>query len=138
MDLKRILEKFMSRKLLFYLASLCFFSVCALVSTNASKSLCLDITNGTQLGRAAKHNSQEFGSRIAVKEGEGKWERSMISFTRRYLRVVGSSPPRCMSKCGKCTPCKPVHVPVPPGTPVTTEYYPEAWRCKCGNKLFMP
>jgi hypothetical protein len=31
-------------------------------------------------------------------------------------------------KCGKGTPCKPVHVPVPPGTPVTTEYYPEAWK----------
>ncbi|KAI3994200.1 hypothetical protein MKX01_012457 [Papaver californicum] len=54
------------------------------------------------------------------------------------MSVPGSSPPRCASKCGKCRPCKPVHVPVPPGTPVTTEYYPEAWRCKCGNKLYMP
>ncbi|XP_011080656.1 EPIDERMAL PATTERNING FACTOR-like protein 6 [Sesamum indicum] len=57
---------------------------------------------------------------------------------RRLLGGLGSSPPRCTSKCGECTPCKPVHVPVPPGTPVTTEYYPEAWRCKCGNKLYMP
>eukprot|EP01018_Ginkgo_biloba_P040052 Gb_05485 [translate_table: standard] len=57
---------------------------------------------------------------------------------RRYLSGPGSSPPRCISKCGKCTPCKPVHVPVPPGTPITSEYYPEAWRCKCGNKLYMP
>ncbi|KAI3864862.1 hypothetical protein MKX03_023138 [Papaver bracteatum] len=54
------------------------------------------------------------------------------------MSLPGSSPPRCASKCGKCRPCKPVHVPVPPGTPVTTEYYPEAWRCKCGNKLYMP
>ncbi|MCL7022705.1 hypothetical protein MKW94_013536 [Papaver nudicaule] len=54
------------------------------------------------------------------------------------MSVPGSSPPRCTSKCGKCRPCKPVHVPIPPGTPVTTEYYPEAWRCKCGNKLYMP
>ncbi|CAL1368497.1 unnamed protein product [Linum trigynum] len=60
------------------------------------------------------------------------------SFARRLLGGPGSSPPRCASKCGKCTPCKPVHVPVPPGTPVTAEYYPEAWRCKCGNKLYMP
>ncbi|PKA51860.1 Epidermal patterning factor-like protein 6 [Apostasia shenzhenica] len=50
----------------------------------------------------------------------------------------GSYPPRCTSKCGECTPCSPVHVAVPPGTPVTTEYYPEAWRCKCGNRFFMP
>ncbi|KAF7120330.1 hypothetical protein RHSIM_Rhsim13G0061100 [Rhododendron simsii] len=57
---------------------------------------------------------------------------------RRLLGGPGSWPPRCMSKCGRCSPCKPIHVPVPPGTPVTTEYYPEAWRCKCGNRLFMP
>ncbi|KAG0490428.1 hypothetical protein HPP92_007291 [Vanilla planifolia] len=50
----------------------------------------------------------------------------------------GSYPPRCTSKCGECSPCKPVHVPVPQGTPVITEYYPEAWRCKCDNKLYMP
>ncbi|KAG0490451.1 hypothetical protein HPP92_007314 [Vanilla planifolia] len=50
----------------------------------------------------------------------------------------GSYPPRCTSKCGECSPCKPVHVPVPQGTPVITEYYPEAWRCKCNNKLYMP
>ncbi|KAI3787987.1 hypothetical protein L2E82_00538 [Cichorium intybus] len=60
------------------------------------------------------------------------------SSTRRKLGGPGSSPPRCAWKCGRCTPCKPVHVPVPPGTPVTAEYYPEAWRCKCGNKLYMP
>ncbi|PQQ19172.1 EPIDERMAL PATTERNING FACTOR-like protein 6 [Prunus yedoensis var. nudiflora] len=61
-----------------------------------------------------------------------------LSMARRYLSGPGSSPPRCTSKCGRCTPCKPVHVPVPPGTPVTAEYYPEAWRCKCGNRLYMP
>ncbi|OMP02324.1 EPIDERMAL PATTERNING FACTOR-like protein 4 [Corchorus olitorius] len=61
-----------------------------------------------------------------------------LSLARRFLSGPGSSPPRCTSKCGSCTPCKPVHVPVPPGTPVTAEYYPEAWRCKCGNKLYMP
>ncbi|KAI3410819.1 Epidermal patterning factor-like protein, partial [Psidium guajava] len=64
----------------------------------------------------------------------------MVVGGRRELRTSGpgSSPPRCNSKCGKCTPCKPVHVPVQPGRPVLSEYYPEAWRCKCGNKLFMP
>ncbi|XP_057789807.1 EPIDERMAL PATTERNING FACTOR-like protein 6 [Salvia miltiorrhiza] len=57
---------------------------------------------------------------------------------RVLLGGPGSSPPRCAWKCGGCMPCKPVHVPVPPGARVTTEYYPEAWRCKCGNKLYMP
>lgn len=70
-------------------------------------------------------------------EGGGEEEVGPVGW-RQWLSGPGSSPPRCKSKCGKCTPCKPVHVPVPPGTPVTTEYYPEAWRCKCGNKLYMP
>ncbi|KAK3138482.1 hypothetical protein QOZ80_5AG0369490 [Eleusine coracana subsp. coracana] len=50
----------------------------------------------------------------------------------------GSHPPRCTAKCGSCNPCYPVHVSVPPGVLVTTEYYPEAWRCKCRNQLYMP
>ncbi|XP_075521258.1 EPIDERMAL PATTERNING FACTOR-like protein 6 isoform X1 [Primulina tabacum] len=54
---------------------------------------------------------------------------------RRLLSGPGSSPPRCTSKCSRCVPCKPVRVTVPPET---TEYYPEAWRCKCRNKLYMP
>ncbi|KAM3333410.1 hypothetical protein ACQJBY_028476 [Aegilops geniculata] len=59
---------------------------------------------------------------------------------RRLLVVAGpgSYPPRCTGKCGSCNPCYPVHVAVPPGVPVTTEYYPEAWRCRCGNRLYMP
>ncbi|KQK10374.1 uncharacterized protein LOC104582892 [Brachypodium distachyon] len=59
---------------------------------------------------------------------------------RRRLLVdgPGSYPPRCTSKCGSCNPCYPVHVAVPPGVPVTAEYYPEAWRCRCGNRLYMP
>ncbi|KAK9069074.1 hypothetical protein SSX86_013190 [Deinandra increscens subsp. villosa] len=61
-----------------------------------------------------------------------------ITSSRRRLTGPGSSPPRCAWKCGRCTPCKPVHVSVPPGTSVTEEYYPEAWRCKCGNRLYMP
>ncbi|KAG2308614.1 hypothetical protein Bca52824_028362 [Brassica carinata] len=57
-------------------------------------------------------------------------DQSNAAGERRILRGLGSSPPRCSSKCGRCTPCKPVHVPVPPGTPVTAEYYPEAWSSK--------
>ncbi|KAG6537571.1 hypothetical protein ZIOFF_002665 [Zingiber officinale] len=50
----------------------------------------------------------------------------------------GSYPPLCAAKCGECTPCNPVHEAVRPGQPAVEEYYPEAWRCKCGNKLYMP
>lgn len=67
------------------------------------------------------------------------WLQVAVAARRRKLvGGPGSYPPRCTGKCDDCTPCNPVHVAVPPGTPVTTEYYPEAWRCKCGNKLYMP
>ncbi|KAL5702198.1 hypothetical protein ACHQM5_027443 [Ranunculus cassubicifolius] len=61
-----------------------------------------------------------------------------IIVARRRMSRLGSAPPTCRSKCGRCLPCKPVHVPIQPGRSMTLEYYPEAWRCKCGNKLFMP
>ncbi|MCO5577259.1 hypothetical protein L7F22_031086 [Adiantum nelumboides] len=54
--------------------------------------------------------------------------------------LVGSSPPKCLKKCGTCTPCKSVLVPIHttnfPATPA--EYYPEAWRCQCKGKLYNP
>ncbi|GMH08466.1 hypothetical protein Nepgr_010306 [Nepenthes gracilis] len=56
--------------------------------------------------------------------------------TRRRLVGPGSSPPTCRSKCGRCSPCKAVHVPIQPGVSTPLEYYPEAWRCKCeGDSL---
>lgn len=54
--------------------------------------------------------------------------------------LVGSSPPTCQGKCGSCNPCNPIHVSIgsPHGALTQQEYYPEVWRCKCGNRLFMP
>ncbi|KAG6435588.1 hypothetical protein SASPL_100462 [Salvia splendens] len=63
--------------------------------------------------------------------------RQLTEVERRRLGGPGSWPPSCRSKCGRCTPCKAVHVPIQPGMSMPLEYYPEAWRCKCGNKLFM-
>ncbi|KAL5204026.1 hypothetical protein ABZP36_008897 [Zizania latifolia] len=57
---------------------------------------------------------------------------------RRRLIGPGSSPPTCRARCGRCTPCRPVHVAIQPGVGAQWEYYPEVWRCKCGDKLFMP
>eukprot|EP00250_Pteridium_aquilinum_P013318 c21269_g2_i1 orf=468-986(-) len=54
--------------------------------------------------------------------------------------LVGSSPPKCVKKCGACTPCKsvlvPIHTNYQPEAP--TEYYPEAWRCQCKGKIYNP
>nr|XP_018629824.1 protein EPIDERMAL PATTERNING FACTOR 1-like isoform X2 [Nicotiana tomentosiformis] len=111
------------KKLLLFFAISFFFSVLAGYNTLKSTSL-FEIN----FAFAAKADFS-FQKQVILNTG---------SNTRRILGGLGSSPPRCMSKCGRCTPCRPVHVAVPPGTPVTTEYYPEAWRCKCGNKLYMP
>ncbi|KAG2543309.1 EPIDERMAL PATTERNING FACTOR-like protein 4 [Panicum virgatum] len=74
--------------------------------------------------------------RVAPEEGSS-WDPGMAA-ARRGLVGPGSSPPTCRSRCGGCHPCRPVHVAIQPGRSFPLEYYPEAWRCKCGNKLFMP
>ncbi|KAF0923656.1 hypothetical protein E2562_006636 [Oryza meyeriana var. granulata] len=125
------------RSMLKLVVALCFFAVaislcCVCFSWDCSDSGCgcrgrtvlLRLDSGTRT-RAYFGANQEY-----------------ISSGRRWRRLLaegpGSYPPRCTAKCGACVPCYPVHVAVPPGVPVTTEYYPEAWRCKCGNRLFMP
>ncbi|MBA0634227.1 hypothetical protein Godav_000159 [Gossypium davidsonii] len=82
-----------------------------------------------------------FGSGFQEREGSKKRSGSGVLdrfIAHKRLSGPGSSPPSCRSKCGNCSPCKPVHVPIQPGFSMPLEYYPEAWRCKCGNKLFMP
>ncbi|KAM3707169.1 hypothetical protein ACB098_02G003700 [Castanea mollissima] len=86
---------------------------------------------------------------IATSEAEAERDKSeangevfeqgfgVIISSRRRLGL-GSSPPTCRSKCGRCSPCKPVHVAIHPGVATPLEYYPEAWRCQCKNKLYMP
>ncbi|KAK8923878.1 EPIDERMAL PATTERNING FACTOR-like protein 4 [Platanthera zijinensis] len=64
-----------------------------------------------------------------------RWEQGAAV---RRLAGPGSSPPTCRLRCGRCFPCRPVHVAIQPGRSVPLEYYPEAWRCECGNRLFMP
>ncbi|KAJ4827530.1 EPIDERMAL PATTERNING FACTOR-like protein 5 [Turnera subulata] len=78
---------------------------------------------------------QEVEERQTRSGGLWDWDRVL---TQKRLGGPGSSPPTCRSKCGRCSPCRPVHVPIQPGLSIPLEYYPEAWRCKCGNKLFMP
>ncbi|GAV58633.1 hypothetical protein CFOL_v3_02166 [Cephalotus follicularis] len=123
---------------LFYCFSVFFFfSIFMGFSTIGTRITCMDIR--CPLPGKADLYHVEFEKRRGKENMEGSNEQEIsLSYARRLLSGPGSSPPRCISKCGKCKPCKPVHVPVPPGTPVTAEYYPEAWRCKCGNKLYMP
>ncbi|EOY34680.1 hypothetical protein QUC31_018316 [Theobroma cacao] len=123
-----------------YCFSLFFFSVCALFSITSTATTCQQDIRCSLTGQADSICFQEIAEKRKHEDKMGSLDIQGLPLTlaRRFLSGPGSSPPRCTSKCGNCTPCKPVHVPVPPGTPVTAEYYPEAWRCKCGNKLYMP
>ncbi|THU59414.1 hypothetical protein C4D60_Mb07t01910 [Musa balbisiana] len=84
------------------------------------------------LGSALVGTAQEVGDTGLRPSERENW------VARRRLAGPGSSPPTCRDRCGRCFPCWPVHVVIQPGRSVPLEYYPEAWRCKCGSKLFMP
>ncbi|KAG6579357.1 EPIDERMAL PATTERNING FACTOR-like protein 6, partial [Cucurbita argyrosperma subsp. sororia] len=75
---------------------------------------------------------------IEVLKVVGDHEHQNLTLSRGRLGRPGSSPPHCTSKCGKCTPCTPVLVSVPPGTSVRGDYYPLVWRCTCKGKLYIP
>lgn len=137
MERKRKTTKLMNKIHLCY--SFYFFILSMMFFTNtstASTIKCLD-TRCTIFFKSEIDLQQV---NVETKQGMESQGKSMVSvdWPRRFLGGPGSFPPRCNAKCGKCIPCKPVHVTVPPGTPVTAEYYPEAWRCKCGNKYYMP
>ncbi|XP_078164547.1 EPIDERMAL PATTERNING FACTOR-like protein 5 [Carex rostrata] len=88
----------------------------------------------TALGRVLEGDIERTRVRRIMQNAE--WDPA--DDARRQLIGPGSSPPTCRGRCGRCYPCRPVHVAIQPGVSFPLEYYPEAWRCKCGNKLYMP
>ncbi|XP_066315287.1 uncharacterized protein [Miscanthus floridulus] len=114
------------------LAGLCFaVAIICLGGSGCRGSTVLLRSESWRRGRAAASCGNQGCYTNTGGQAQGQWRRLLAD-------GPGSYPPRCTSKCGDCSPCYPVHVAVPPGVPVTTEYYPEAWRCKCGNRLYMP
>lgn len=121
-----------------------FTFLCLFASTFASSTLtqlgkyCCSLASFTRSPCLTQLDSFLFlnsGGQEREESGKGALERVL---SQKRLSGPGSSPPTCRSKCGRCSPCKPVHVPIQPGLSFPLEYYPEAWRCKCGNKLFVP
>ncbi|KAL3507829.1 hypothetical protein ACH5RR_033211 [Cinchona calisaya] len=112
--------------------SLSFATITALVFLLLSSASAQNFNPARQVSGAMREEI-----RAEVKRAGGMEIINRV-LTRRRLVGPGSSPPTCRSKCGRCAPCKPVHVPIQPGLSRPLEYYPEAWRCKCGDKLSMP
>ncbi|CAL9202374.1 EPIDERMAL PATTERNING FACTOR-like protein 4 [Musa acuminata AAA Group] len=112
-------------------AFLFIFSVLSLAAGNSSSRDRSEITSWR-----TKFDPQGWRWR---RQGPEAAVAAVVAMRRRGLMGPGSHPPRCTSRCGACTPCWPVHVPVPPRAPAdAAEYYPEAWRCKCGGRLYVP
>ncbi|RYR40346.1 hypothetical protein Ahy_A09g046082 [Arachis hypogaea] len=107
---------------------LLFSSAVSAMTSRSSKTTRASSTPSKFITSSSKTRSTSHGR-------EGK--RATAGDEKRS-RGPGSWPPSCKSKCGWCSPCKLVHVPVQPGMILRLEYYPETWRCKYGNKLFMP
>ncbi|WVZ02074.1 hypothetical protein V8G54_022880 [Vigna mungo] len=82
-------------------------------------------------------------SRSAASFIDSEIEESLVSSMDRPKMLIGSTPPSCLFKCEKCTPCKPIVVPLPPvqmqsNTVFHTEPKEEVWKCTCGGKLYNP
>ncbi|CAG7880349.1 unnamed protein product [Brassica rapa] len=131
-------EKSRAKFSLFYIFLLCvvLYVLATSIPPSSLSSPYIRNSNSGKLGHFYAQEEEGKSTLVIKKMRIGDWTKE--AELRRILKGLGSSPPRCTSKCGRCTPCKPVHVPVSSGTPVTAEYYPETWRCKCGNKLYMP
>ncbi|XVF48984.1 hypothetical protein PTKIN_Ptkin03bG0232000 [Pterospermum kingtungense] len=58
----------------------------------------------------------------------------------RKLGRLGSRPPNCERKCGRCSPCVATQIPATSDQLGTqyTNYEPEGWKCKCGSTFFNP
>ncbi|KAK9167965.1 hypothetical protein Syun_000105 [Stephania yunnanensis] len=114
----------------------CVLSVFALLFTTTNATATTTTTTTNPLCPDSRNRGAD--CYVQVEGGDRPLDSTTVGIPRRYLSGPGSHPPMCTSKCGRCTPCQPVHVAVPPGTRAPAEYYPEAWRCKCGDRLYMP
>ncbi|WCJ17954.1 EPIDERMAL PATTERNING FACTOR-like protein 1 [Euphorbia peplus] len=54
----------------------------------------------------------------------------------------GSNPAKCESKCNECNPCMAVQVAITTldqlKENVNEFYYPQVWKCVCGDHFFSP
>ncbi|KAI3442004.1 Epidermal patterning factor-like protein [Psidium guajava] len=119
-------------------AALTALALLIFASASAAISVTRQLVTTTTTTTTTAKNPRAAAVAGTRKIAHNSWPLAEPTTRRRLLAGPGSSPPTCRAKCGRCSPCKPVHVPIHPGLSLPLEYYPEAWRCKCGGKLFMP
>ncbi|XP_050215887.1 EPIDERMAL PATTERNING FACTOR-like protein 5 [Mercurialis annua] len=114
-----------------YLSTLAAFTFLLFFSSSSATFSQLDNNNNSGF------QENEEGQRVSeLSSNPTPTYNDRVLVTQKRLGGPGSSPPTCRSKCSRCSPCKPVHVPIQPGLSMPLEYYPEAWRCKCVICIF--
>lgn len=141
-ELKVLLERSLVCLAILFLYSTIYLSSAAGMSTRIFLASGDTIVSSGKEGKVSVDSHHQAASKVSLDHTFG-WISRPESRQRagtRWLSGIGSTPPNCASKCAKCTPCNAVRVPIQPGRKAVglMEYYPEAWRCKCKNKLFMP
>ncbi|XP_057727639.1 EPIDERMAL PATTERNING FACTOR-like protein 2 [Arachis stenosperma] len=84
---------------------------------------------------------------------QGRAMSNVIEVSQNKVRVIGSRPPRCESRCSNCGHCEAVQVPIVPTFhhhheaaivafssrgDALSNYKPMSWKCKCGDYFFNP
>ncbi|KAJ0786013.1 putative EPIDERMAL PATTERNING FACTOR-like protein [Helianthus annuus] len=85
---------------------------------------------------------------LTVSHSISGYEDEGVASVQQNKRILQSSPPSCMNKCENCTPCEATLVnPLDPKLidykdqslwEHNYNYYPQVWKCKCGDKLYEP
>ncbi|KAI4376524.1 hypothetical protein MLD38_014275 [Melastoma candidum] len=63
-----------------------------------------------------------------------------VSRGLKLMGRIGSRPPSCANRCGRCAPCDATQIPARTDRKTVdyTNYEPEGWKCKCGPHFFDP
>lgn len=134
------------------LLSLVFLSIstmCSLSNALPQADLSLHLRNGAHRrpGQSQRIHEdlllirQPTSYRDAAKLHHSSWRLPIaptLDGASKKRALIGSSPPRCINKCGACAPCVTVVIPIHANTISPAQYYPEAWRCSCGGAIFNP
>ncbi|XP_050212254.1 EPIDERMAL PATTERNING FACTOR-like protein 5 [Mercurialis annua] len=64
---------------------------------------------------------------------------AMVIGKGRNGRAKGSYPAKCHLKCNQCKPCMPIEVSIRSMELQEKDYYyPQVWKCLCGDYIFSP
>ncbi|XP_074588291.1 uncharacterized protein LOC141844165 [Curcuma longa] len=113
-------------------------------SSSAGTGACLEIIRSW----SEEMEALPFGTPV-LKLHEHLRRGAVATGRRELAEEAGSRPPICAYKCGRCSPCSPVHVQVPPSSAAegdgnrnknrdAAEYLPVAWWCRCHGRLYQP